>query len=414
MMKRKLINIFIGCIISCACFAQSEGYKYFAQLDSIKKSGFYNIALTPAINTHLKTDYSDVRIINSANKWVPHAVHSPAHEITETAANVDLKYTQIENNKENTTLIINAVTPLKNIEITIRNTAAERYCSLSGSDDNKNWFVINDSFLISPIPTETKSINTFEINFPLNNYNYYKLNIKNSTKDPYEINKIISNSLIVGTEKIKNKNPTTFIYQKDSAKISYIKVIQQHPYHFDGFYLNLSGVKYYSRNIDFFIPTNTNHSFSNPGKLLQSYTISNNSNLNFQLPLIKDSIFYLLIHNEDNLPLKLNEASTTLNECFIKAYLEKNNQYKLILGNENATAPNYDIEKLNIKLKDSATYLSINNIEVLPQQIIAVTKNDSNNKWIIWVAIIAGLSILLLLTKKMIKEVDKKTNNDTI
>ena len=147
---------------------------------------------------------------------------------------------------------------------------------------------------------------------------------------------------------------------------------------------------------------------------MQSYTISNNSNLNFQLPLIKDSIFYLLIHNEDNLPLKLNEASTTLNECFIKAYLEKNNQYKLILGNENATAPNYDIEKLNIKLKDSATYLSINNIEVLPQQIIAVTKNDSNNKWIIWVAIIAGLSILLLLTKKMIKEVDKKTNNDTI
>jgi hypothetical protein len=416
-MKRKLINIFVCCTISICSKAQTEGFKYYAQLDSIKTSEFYNIALTPTLNAHLKTDYSDIRIINLASKWVPHALHAPAYEISGTAANVELKYEQIENNKTNTTLILNAVTALKNIEITIRNTAAERYCSLSGSDDNKNWFVINDSILISPIPTETKSINTFEINFPLNNYKYYKLNIKNSNKDPYEINKITSNSLIIESEKIKNKiikNPTPSIFQKDSGKISYIKVMQQHPYHFDGFYLKLSGVKYYSRNIDFFIPTNTNHSFSNPGKLLQSYTIFNNSNLNFQLPLIKDSVFYLLINNEDNLPLKVNEAGTSLNERFITAYLEKDNQYKLIWGNENATAPIYDIEKLNIKLKDSATYLNINNIEVFPQQTIADTKNNSNNKWIIWVALVAGLSILLILTKKMIKEVDKKTTDDTI
>ncbi len=419
-MKRKWINIFIFCAISICCNAQVEGYKFYAALDSIKTSGFYNIILTPEINAHLKTDYSDVRIVNAAGKWVPHALHVPAYEITSHSANWDLKYSVLENNKVNSIFIINGKnTELNNVELSIRNSTAERYCSLSGSDDNLNWFVINDSILINPIPSDTKSINTFNIDFPLSNYNFYRLVIFNSNKDPYDVIGITSIAKIEDPGVFKSKvlvNPSTVISQKDSNKISYIKITQQHPYHFDGFNIKVSGVKYYSRNADIFIPTNTNHSFSNPGKLLQSFTISNNSNLNFHLPLtmINDTVFYLLVHNEDNLPLQINEVNTTLNEHFIKAYLETNDHYRLIMGNENATLPNYDITKLNLTLRDTAVFISQNNIVAFPQQEIKENKKATNNKWIIWTALIAGLFILLLLTKKMIKELDKKTTNDTI
>jgi hypothetical protein len=416
-MKRKLINIFIFCFVTLCCNAQIEGYKYYAELDSIKTSGFYNIVLSPEINAKLKTDYTDLRIVNASDKWIPHAVHVPAYKRSREIASFDLKYTQTENNKTNTTLIINAVSSLNNIEITIRNTAAERYCSLSGSDDSKNWFVINDSILISPVATETKSINSFEINFPLNNYKFYKLNIVNNNKDPYEINKITSSGIIVEPDIIKSKiitNPSPVIFQKDSNNISYIKISQKYPFHFDGLNFKVSGVKYYSRSVDLFIPTNTNHSFANPGKLLQSFTISNNSNLNFRLPLINESVFYLLIKNEDNLPLQVNEMGTTLNEHYIKAYLEKSNSYRLILSNEKATAPKYDISKLDLSIKDTAAFLNVKNIIAFPHQEKLIEKKESNNKWLVWIALIAGLAILLLLTKKMIKEVNKKEENDTI
>jgi hypothetical protein len=419
-MKRKWINVFICCAISICCNAQMEGYTFYAPLDSIKTAGFYNIVLSPEINAHLKTDYSDVRIVNAAGKWVPHALHVPAYEITSHLANWDLKYSVLENNKSNSIFIINGKDrKLNNIELSIRNSSAERYCSLSGSDDNANWFVINDSILINPIPSDTKSKNIFNINFPLNNYNFYRLVIFNSNKDPYDVIGITSIAKIEDPDIFKSKvliNPFPVISQKDSNKISYIKITQKHPYHFDGFTIKVSGVKYYTRNADIFIPTNPNHSFSNPGKLLQSFTISNNSNLNFHWPLlnINDSVFYILVHNEDNLPLKINEVNTTLNEHIIKTYLEAGNRYRLIMDNEKAILPNYDITKLSISLKDSATILNIKNIIAFPQQEIKKEKKEKNNKWIIWSALIAGLLILLLLTKKMIKELDKKTTDDTI
>jgi hypothetical protein len=417
-MKRKWINIFVCCTISICCNAQVEGYKFYAALDSIKASGFYNIVLSPEVNAHLKTDYSDVRVVNGAGKWVPHAMHVPAYEITSHSANWDLKYSVLENNKVNSIFIINGKDrKLNNIELSIRNSSAERYCSISGSDDNLNWFVINDSILINPIPSDTKSKNTFDIDFPLNNYNFYRLVIFNSNKDPYDVDGITSIAKIEDPGVFKSKvlvNPSSVISQKDSNKISYVKITRQRPYHFDGFNIKVSGVKYYSRNADIFIPTNINHSFSNPGKLLQSFTISNNSNLSFRLPIINDSVFYLLVHNEDNLPLQINEVNTTLNEHILKTYLEAGNGYRLIMGNEKAVEPIYDFTKLNFSFRDTATFLTIKNISAFPQQEIKENKKATNNKWIIWAALIIGLAILLLLTKKMIKEVDKKTTNDTI
>ena len=114
------------------------------------------------------------------------------------------------------------------------------------------------------------------------------------------------------------------------------------------------------------------------------------------------------------MPLKVNQIATTLNEHFIKAYLENENNYRLIMGNKNATLPNYDIEKLNLTLKDSAVVLKPNKIISFPKQQVSESKKVTNNKWIIWTALIAGLFVLLFLTKKMIKEVDKKTTNDTL
>jgi hypothetical protein len=417
-MKRKLINIYFFCAISICCNAQVEGYRFYAPLDSIKTSGFYNIVLSPEINAHLKTDYSDVRIVNGAGKWVPHALHVPNNEISRAKLNLELKYSLIENNKINSIFIINEkYRALNNIELLIRNTAAERYCSLSGSDDNVNWFVINDSILINPTPTETKSVNVFRLNFPLNNYKFYKLIIVNSNKDPLDINKMNSSAennepLFIQNKVIKN--PNTTIEQKDSGKISYIKVTQQHPYHFDGISLKISAVKYYVRKLDVFVPTAEKHSFSNPGNMVESFIFSNNSNLSFRIPLTNPRVFYLQINNEDNLPLKVDEVATTINEHFTNAYLEKGDMYRLIMGNQNANLPNYDIAKLNLSISDSATFIETKSVVAFPQKDTKENKKATSSKWIIWTALIAGLFILLLLTKKMIKEVDKKTNNDTL
>jgi len=412
MINKKLINFLFFFSVSLPTFAQKDGYKFYTNLDSIKKSGFYNIVLSPAINAKLKTDYSDVRIINNANKWVPHVFHSPVNEISRNAIQFNLKFSLQESNKTKTTIIINATKPINNIELLIKNTSVQKFCTLSGSNDNNNWFIISDSILLNPIPSEKSTVSNLKINFVESNYTNFKLVIYNRNKDPYNVLAILQNATTIGffNNFIDSswRNPVTTLVQKDSGKFSYIKINQQKTFHFNEINIKAEGIKYYNRNVDLYISDNKTNSFTIPGRFIQSFSIANNSKLELKLPTQNAPTFYLTIHNEDNPALQINEVNTILSYRYITAYLEKDNDYKLIMGNEQATLPNYDITKDYPNVKDSVTL--VNTGKIFAYKNIEEIKTDSftNSKWIIWAAIIFTLLILLFLTKSMITEVNKE------
>lgn len=410
-MKKSWINIFILCLCTLSCIAQTAGYKFYSKLDSVKKNGFYNIEITPELTAHLKTDYSDIRVVNDSGKWIPHILHLPVKEKVFDAVNFILKFTKIENSNISTTFLVEAAQDkASNIGFVITNTAAERFCTLSGSNDKKNWFVINDSILLTPVPVDKTIENTLWIYFPPNNYMFYRVVIHNNHKDPLNIKEVVQQSAAYTIENpsIKSiENPVPVVQQKDSGKISYIKISQQQPFHFDNISLQLSGVKYFYRNVNLYIPESEDHSFSNPGELIRSFTVSNNSTLQFYTRLVKSSAFYLLIHNEDNMPLTVKQVKTGFSNRFITAYLETGVNYRLVLDNTAAVLPNYDLSKLNTPEPDSVPHLLFNKIissgEAKPPVV-----TEKNNNWIFWVAIGAALLILLFFTYKMLTEVDKR------
>lgn len=410
-MKKKWINLLLCCLISVCCAAQTGGYKFYSDIEPVKTAAFYNIELSPDLKAHIKTDYSDLRIVNGAGKWVPHILHSPANERTATVVVMDAKFSIAENSKINTTLIVeNTQNISSNIGLVITNTAAERFCTISGSNDGKDWFVINDSILLNPVPSNDATENSFRINFPPNNYRFYKLTVRNNNKDPFNIKGIVYYTEAPEFKDPLSKlieNPAGIIQQKDSGKITYIKISQQLPYQFDHVSLQLSGIKYYNRQVDLYVPDIEKHSFANPGWHVQSFTVSNNSTLNFKIPLVKSKVFYLLVRNEDNLPLQVNEVKTTVSNHYLTAYLEAGDDYKLIMDNQLAVTPNYDLSLLRDKLPDSIATLQFGKLIAVGENGLA-PKADKNNKWILWVSIAAALLILLFFTFKMLKEVDKR------
>lgn len=415
-MRKKRISVAFFCMIAVCGTAQTAGYKFYAELDSVKTSGFYNIAITPELSAHVKTDYSDLRIVNDSGKWVPHVLHYPAGERSDLALYMDLRIVKKETAGSFTTVVIAAGQPVtSNLVLNIRNTAAERFCTLSGSDDNKNWFVINDSILINPAPGEKSTVNSFRIDFPPNNYRFFKIVIDNKNKDPFDIRDALhftNTSAMINDKPELLENPKTIIEQKDSGKISYIKVTQQQAFHFSGISLKVDGVKYFSRNVELYIPASVTHSFSNPGQLLQNFTVSNNSTLQFYVPLINAGIFYLLIHNEDNLPLKVTAVNTSIGYRYITSYLEQGNKYELIMENASATKPNYDLAGINAKFSDSTPLLSFKKITAYKEAAVTVTP-QKNNTWMLWASIIAVLIVLLVFTKKMMAEVNNRKEHDT-
>lgn len=412
-MKAKWINLLLISLLSFSVAAQTTGYTYFCIPDTVKQSGFYKIELTPEINAHVNTAYSDIRIVNKEDKWVPHVVITPAQiRINETVI-MDLNFSIRENNPVNTTILVESPKrDISNIGLVIKNTAAKRFCTLSGSDDQHNWFVINDSIVLGTAFEEDATDGILRIDFPSSNYKYFRIIIYNNHKDPFHINNVVHYTLAAPIKFPENKitqNPTTIINQRDSGKISYILVRQQQGYHFNNMSLRLAGPKYFYRKAALYVADTSGRFLSNTGKLLQSFTISNNSTLQFRTPLSNAPAFYIVIENGDNLPLTVKEVTTSNEETFLAAYLEKGEAYKLIMGNPLAEKPAYDISLLNSAvILDSAVLLSAKNVTAFTHELPAVTAVKSN-KWMLWSVTAAVLFILLFLTQKMIREVDKTT-----
>ncbi len=406
---KKRISVFFCMLIVLCSNAQMSGYKYAARVNTVPQSGFYNIALTPQMTAHLKKDLSDLRIANDSGKWVPHILHIPAYEIVNESVLFDVSFSIVQNNKTSTVVSIKRDTSeISNLILNISNTAAQRFCTLSGSNDSKNWFVINDSILLSPSPEETGTSARICIQFPAVKYPFLKLNLLNNNKDPFNIIGMLSSGKpwhpLHFNVPPAVENPASEIQQKDSGNISYIKVTQADNYQFSTLSIAFAGAKYFSREMDLCIPS-SNNIFGTP---VQTFTVSNNSTLNFNFTIQKVKVFYLLIHNADNPALKVSSVQTASEYTFLSSYLEKGQSYRLLMDNAAALLADYDLAKLKLpNAIDSTPYLQTDEIiSIEKKQPVEVVKKD-NGKIILWSVIIGILLLLLFFTMKMLKEINK-------
>ena len=151
-MTRKKANILLATVIFLSLGAGAQ-FRYSALLDTVKATGFYTISITPELSSYLKTDLSDLRIVDEKKQPVPFIIDIPLQKPKNRVISNYSEYHKERKSNEKTTLVIEnpGKYELSNFIIELKSAAAERTASLSGSDDNKNWFVILDSLLLRQI-----------------------------------------------------------------------------------------------------------------------------------------------------------------------------------------------------------------------------------------------------------------------
>ncbi|MES2849179.1 MAG: hypothetical protein V4685_08990 [Bacteroidota bacterium] len=411
-MKRKLHRLIVFLLLcQLNAVAQKEGFNYEAAIKPVDSSGFYNIVLTPELNAHLKTDYSDLRIVNDTGKWVPHLVRNLGPGFLDDIIVYDLKTVKKESSSKRTELIVTGKDSItSNLVLYIGNTVAERFCAVSGSNDLSSWFIINDSVLINPVGDAKKTETTFDISFPPCNYKFLRLQINNQDREPFNMIKVGTRGITSAAAKFGRypmiENPACVIYQKDSSKLTVVKVEQSAAYHFEVLSIKISGVKYFKREAYLYIPNSRNEVLNNPKHSKGTFTLSNNSTLQFHFPKSNPQTFYIFIHNDDNLPLRIEEVKTFNSYRVATAYFEKGNHYKLLLDNPSASIPNYDLDMKDISEEAITPSVTVGKIISLKKPTIISQPRDSSNK-LIWFIITIAAIVLGFFTYRLITDMNK-------
>jgi len=392
-----------GLFLELFAASAQNTFKYAAAIPKIDSAGFYKISLAPALIAKSNADFSDIRLIDQKGHFVPYItadnLPQPVNEkfIVFPPAIAALK------TDTGTSFIVENTgnLPVNMLWVKLRNTAVKRSVSISGSDDGKRWFAIEEEVPLQDADLNSGGSYLQSLSFPASNYHYLKLLVNDKHKAPL---KFLEAGIY--TEQSVTKSyfliPGVRVTQQDSNKVTYIYIRLNDKYLVNKINLEITAPKYYKRDIAVYQIDGQSRSLVSSAELYSGKS----NNLLFAA---KGDELELEVDNGDNLPLTVKNVAVFQADQFIVSYLDAGQSYQLLTGDAKATAPDYDlkffIDSLHQRIPEMSTAAVLKNTAF--QINATVVKKD--NSLILWVSIAAALLLLSLLTWKMVAEVNNKT-----
>lgn len=375
-------------------------YKYRADIKKIDSSGVYKIELKHDLTAKSLENLNDIRLLDHNGKYVAYALSKDLLkknsgsfvEFPEVSLNAvpDTATSYIADNQERLNI--------SNLWIRLKNTAVNRSVNLSGSDDLKKWFAIKEDIQLEEAGSGKKPDYEQLLSFPTSNYRYLRIQINGKNKSPV---KILRSGIYISSEYRPEFEALPFVKfeQKDSSKVSHIFIHFDEPYQVNKLHLEVSSPKYYSRRIVVNDIKNKN---------IEQVCDSNLSSSGSQDILLstKASNLRIDIYNGDDNPLKVKLITASQLKQFAVSYLESGNEYNILTGDSSAKEVNYDLSFLK--------YCSPNQLPLIVHSAVyknpvySISKQTAGHDYtlLIWIAIIAALLLLSILTWRMVREIN--------
>jgi hypothetical protein len=395
-------NAIIGLVY---CQAQSS-FAYKSHLAEIKSAGFYKIVLPPGVVSKCNNELNDIRILNSKGIQSPYILKSDQAKFEEKNF-IELPIIDVrkEADKQTHIIIQNKLTrPIDQLLLVIKNTDAERTVTISGSDDQNKWFVIKENISLNNLFVQEQDRFIQSLSFPNSSYKFFEIIING--KDQLPVN-IVKAGIYEGVPRNGDflEIPQPKIIQIDSSnKFSYINLKFDDNYLVNKLQLDIRGPKFFRRNVTILKYENDYVSFKD------EYVLSSTIDASYTVN-IKTKSLTLIIENQDSPPLNVASVKAYQLNKYVLTYLEPSVSYDLLFGDSLAGAPKYDLEFFKDSINNTPAEASLGPITKIDNEKAGIKQPGSQNTLILWIIIGSVLVLLLVLTFRMTKEVNKKNDS---
>lgn len=399
---------FLSVLLALFCiFVNAGDFAVSAKLSKVKQTGYYKIVLRPGVIAYSRPDYGDIRLLNDKGEEIPYIFKEESRATSITGfKEYPLMENQYQENKKSSRVVIHnkAKSLVSNLVLVIRNTDMVKVITLRGSDDCKNWYIIQKA-----VPAKMQAFDetsgAFSLQFPQVNYEYLELTTSDKKNDPIQFIRVgYFDSRI--SDGLYSAIPVKEFIQKDSSdKNSYITIRLDSNYEISKFHLTVSGPEYYRRRL-----IAGNFTSGTRREIFQSlgeYELWSGDNQSWNIEKIRTGELTLVIENADNKPLKVVDAKVYQLNKYLIARLDAGNNYFVATGNEKLNPPNYDLVYFSDSIPDSLTELETSEISVRAKKDNLPPDGKFTGK-ILWGVIVLIIGMLGFFSVRMIKEMGKK------
>jgi len=381
-----------------------------AKIKTVAQNGLYKIVLPPDIRSFSNEEMSDFRIFDSKEKEVPYFLIQNANET-------------ITNNFDEYEIISKTTVPKKNTSVIIENPSKQNYSqislfiansnvvkqySISGSDDQKEWFGLSNNQELYDLSSNTETYVVKTISLPLNSYKFLKIDFNDKKTLPINVVKAGNFKSHTQNNSLLQIVPKEFtVSQLPSKKETMIRISFESPQIINQLIFEISKPNFYTRNTTVF--KNEVRKIKHKTKIypvtIANFELNSKTKNTFNIPELFVKEFFIKIENQDNQPLVITAVKCMQVPLSIVADLNANEQYTIKTGNPNLNPPDYDLSNFKNSISGNLPETSIYEIKKTNLPVNAGTnKSFWQQAWFMWICILFGAITIGYFTTSLMKD----------
>ena len=406
----KLTKFILLLLITNLSFGQ---YQTTAKLKKVAQSGFNEIILSPEIRSLSKQDLSDIRLFDAKGNEVPYFIKA-SQNVSSNTFDIYTIVSKTTVPKKSTSVIIAIPSNKHNNQLSlfIANSDAEKKYSVSGSDDQKEWFGISDAQTLYDLnsTSETSVIKT--ISYPLSTYKYLKIDFDDRKTLPINVLKVGNFNSKLQKSALQEIYPKKSVTKEiPSEKETQIHILFDAPQVINEVSFEISQPTYYKRTAVLYrkIKHQTKRKSQIFDEEITSFELNSNATNTFIFPQIFEKEFFIKIKNHDNQPLSISKIKYYQKPISIIADLNSNENYILKTGNKNLREPEYDLSNFKTNIAGNLPQTTLYHIQQNnPAKTSKASQSFWQQSWFMWLCIILGGITILFFTASLVKDLKRK------
>ncbi|WP_192823098.1 DUF3999 family protein [Rufibacter sp. LB8] len=412
-MKNKLL-LFLGLLLVAAT-VQAQDFGWQAQLAPVAQPGYHRILLSPEVTGRLQATLADVRLLDAKGQTVPYLqrAEQPVNYKTLFKPYQMLRYTRQPGGTSELIIHNPEQRAINNISLLIGNAEARKMVSLSGSDDQQNWFVLKEQDVLYAIQNTQRTAEVKLLDFPLSNYRYFRLQLNDSSSAPLNILKAGYYDTYSEVGKY-TRIPVQSFTRTDSAKTTHLTLAFAQPVYPEQLVFYVSAPHLYHRTGKIVLGQKKVYVRKKRKRRRRSHLeeistpllLSSNAPGTINLLRTQVTKLQIQIDNADNPPLRLDSVHILQLNRYLVAELSPNQTYTLKFGDKDADAPDFDLTYFQDSIPANIPVVGIQKVTALraPKE----KANGTGSKLLIWAALAVLAVGLGFMTFRLLRDMDKK------
>lgn len=393
--------------------AWSSAQNFTGTLQPIEKDGLTQIIVQPELLSALQNNWDYFRILDSKKNEVPYVLN-PNLSSNKKSVVENLKIVAVNTLPNISTSVIisneNAV-KIDQLNLTIANTNVEKIYSISGSNDQNQWYglVYNENLNDLESATNTQILKNFR--FPLNNYKFLKFEFVDKKSLPIQVlaASLKSDQATQEVPLIQLKNFKQTVSQNKTNKTTRIDIAFNSKQVINGLKFTISAPQFYLRDAAILVNRTqvVKRETKNYLESLVDFQLNSKAQNQFKFGEIFEKNLSIIIQNEDNLPLQISDIQFFQEPVLLISELKAGEKYNIVIDST-LLRPRYDLSNFEENVQSQLQQTEIINLN----KVTAINQNKNENVFwrtplFMWLCIGLALLVIGYFSMGLLKDLGK-------